>query len=45
MPKNINIITITITLDGIDEINTEQMTTKHPIFLFSPALLKNVNKL
>ena len=29
MPKNINTIAIIITLDGIEEINTEKMTTKH----------------
>ena len=31
MPKNINSITImcNITLEGIEEINTEKMTTKH----------------
>ena len=29
MPKNINPITIIITLEGIEEINTEEMTTKH----------------
>ena len=31
MPKNINtiIIIIIITLEGIEEINTEKMTTKH----------------
>ena len=28
MPKNINSITITITLEGIERINTEKMTTK-----------------
>ena len=28
MPKNINSITIIITLDGIERINTEKMTTK-----------------
>ena len=28
MPKNINPITIIITLDGIERINTEKMTTK-----------------
>ena len=29
MPKNINSFTIIITLEGIEEINTEKMTTKH----------------
>ena len=29
MPKNINSITIIITLEGIEEINTEKMTTKY----------------
>ena len=29
MPKNINSITIMITLEGIEEINTEKMTIKH----------------
>ena len=29
MPKNINSITIIITLEDIEEINTEKMTTKH----------------
>ena len=29
MPKNINSITIIITLEGIEEINTEKMTIKH----------------
>ena len=29
MPKNINSITIIITLEGIEKINTEKMTTKH----------------
>ena len=28
MPKNINPITIIITLDGIERINTQKMTTK-----------------
>ena len=28
MPKNINSITIIITLEGIERINTEKMTTK-----------------
>ena len=28
IPKNINSITITITLEGIERINTEKMTTK-----------------
>ena len=30
MSKNINSITINITLEGIEEIKTEKMTTKHP---------------
>ena len=29
MPKNINSITINITLEGIEKIKTEKMTTKH----------------
>ena len=29
MPKNINSITIIITLEGTEEINTKKMTTKH----------------
>ena len=29
MPKNIKSITIIITLEGIEETNTEKMTTKH----------------
>ena len=29
MPKNINSITIIITLEGIEEINTGKVTTKH----------------
>ena len=29
MPKNINSITIIITLEGIEKIKTEKMTTKH----------------
>ena len=29
MPKNINSITIIITLEGIEETSTEKMTTKH----------------
>ena len=29
MPKSINSITIIITLEGIEEINNEKMTTKH----------------
>ena len=29
MPKNINSITIIITLEGIEKINTEKRTTKH----------------
>ena len=28
-PKNINTIIIVITLEGIEQINTEKMTTKH----------------
>ena len=28
MPKNMNSITILITFEGIEEINTEKMTTK-----------------
>ena len=28
MPKNINFITIIITLEGIERINTEKMTIK-----------------
>ena len=30
MPKNMNSITVIITLEGIEEINPEKMTTKHP---------------
>ena len=49
MPKNINfisIIIIIITLEGIEETNTEKMTLKHSEdFFFSPALRENVNKL
>ena len=42
IPKNINTIAITITLDGISEINTEQMTTKHSEehFFFTSAVKK-----
>ena len=29
MPKNINSITIIITLEGTEKINTEKMTIKH----------------
>ena len=29
MPKNINSITIVITLEGIEKVNAEKMTTKH----------------
>ena len=29
MPKNMNAITNIITLEGIEKINTEKMTTKH----------------
>ena len=35
MPKNINSFTIIITLEGIEEINTEKMTTKHSEEYFS----------
>ena len=28
MPKNINSITIIVTLEGIEKMNTEKMTTK-----------------
>ena len=48
MPKNINFISIIIiiTLEGIEETNTEKMTLKHSEdFFFSPALRENVNKL
>ena len=46
MPKNINSITNVITLEGIEETNTEKMTTKQVwIIFFSPALGENVNKL
>ena len=31
MPKNINSITIIITLEGIEKINIEKMTTKHTL--------------
>ena len=42
IPKNINTIAITITLDSIGEINTEQMTTKtlKNIFFFTSAVKK-----
>ena len=46
MPKNINSITINITLEGIEEIKTENNDNKtlRRIF-FSPALWENVSKL
>ena len=46
MPKNINSITINITLEGIEERKTEKndMKTLRRKF-FSPALWENVNKL
>ena len=46
MPKNINSITINITLEGIEKIKTEKNDNKTlwRIFL-SPALWENVNKL
>ena len=44
MPKNINSITIIITLEGIERINTEKMTTKHSEEYFF-LLWVNVNKL
>ena len=44
MPKNINSITIIITLEGIEKINTEKMTTKHSEECFF-LLWVNVNKL
>ena len=43
MPKNINtiIIIIIITLEGIEEINTEKMTTKHSEeYFFTSAVRK-----
>ena len=41
MPKNINPITIIITLEGIEEINTEEMKTKHSEeYLFTSAVRK-----
>jgi len=45
MPKNINSITINITLEGIEEIKTEKNNNKtlRRIF-FSPALWENVSK-
>ena len=46
MPKSINSITIIITLEGIERINTEKMTTKRSEEDFiSPAMQGNVNKL
>ena len=46
LPKNINTIIIIITLEGIEKINTEKMTTKHSgEKFFWPALWENVNKL
>jgi len=46
MPKNINSITIIITLEGIEKINTEKMTTKQSeeyVFLWQ-TLYEKVNK-
>ena len=41
MPKNINSITIIITLEGIEKINTEKMTTKHSEeYFFTSAVRK-----
>ena len=47
MPKNINSITIIITLEGIEEIKTEKNDNKTVWrkFFFLPALWENVNKL
>ena len=46
MPKNINSITFIITLEGIEETNTEKNDNKTLwIIFFSPALRENVNKL
>ena len=46
MPKNINSITIIITLEGIEEIKTEKNDNKTlRRILFSPALWENVSKL
>ena len=40
MPKNINSITIIITLEDIEKINTEKMTTKHSEECFFFAVSK-----
>ena len=42
MPKNINSITINITLEGIKKIKTEKMTTKHTLknIFFTSAVRK-----
>ena len=41
MPKNINSITIIITLEGIEKINTEKMTTKQSEeYFFTSAVRK-----
>ena len=45
MPKNMNSLAIIITLEGIEEINTEKMTTKHFEEYFFPPRSENVNKL
>ena len=46
MPKNINSITINITLEGIEKIKTEKNDNKTLWrMFFSPALWENVNKL
>ena len=43
MPKNINSITIIITLEGIEEIITEKMTTKHSEEYFIPQRCKKTS--
>ena len=43
MPKNINSITLNITLEGIEKIKTEKNDNK--TLFYSPALRENVNKL
>ena len=45
MPKNINSITIIITLEGIEETITEKMTKYSEEYFFHQRREKNVNKL
>ena len=46
MPKNIDPITIIITFEGIQEINTEEMTTKHSEeYFFISAVRKRLQTL